>query len=117
MAMLDLREFSLARCQLDAAAARDGWDDANRVAFAHAGLVLLQVADVFVIHIDVDEAAQAAIVGIEVLFQIAEARSEPGKGLADCGGLQFDAFLLARVGAQGSGYDDFHWHLEMPPSR
>ena len=43
-------------------AAGDRRDDADCVAFLHAGLIFLQVADIFVVHVDVYEAAEATVV-------------------------------------------------------
>ena len=53
-----------------AAAARDRRDDADRVALAQRRLFLLQVADVFVVDVDVDEVTQLALLVVQVLLQL-----------------------------------------------
>ncbi len=60
---------------LIARAAGDRRHDADRVACLHARLILLQVANVFVVYVDVHEAAQPAVIGKEMLLQL----PEPGR--------------------------------------
>ena len=48
--------------RLVGSAAGDGGHDADDIAIAQRRLIFLQVTDVFVVHIDVHETAQAAVV-------------------------------------------------------
>ena len=72
----------------------------DRVAGLERRRVLVQVADVLVVDIYVDEAAQAAFVGEEMFLQIRVCSGELGERLGDgrAGGLNLR--LLARVLAQ-----------------
>ena len=63
--------------------AGDRRDDAHRVARLERRLILLQIADVFVVDVDVDEAAQPAFVVEQMLLQPAEAAREIAEQLAD----------------------------------
>src|ERR1700675_1039998 len=49
-------------------AACDRRHDADDVAFAHARLILLQVANILVIYVHVDETAQLPIIRIKMFF-------------------------------------------------
>ena len=60
-------------------AAGDGGDDADGVAVFGGSGFLRKVADVFVVDVDIDEAAQFAIFGEEVFLQIAELRGETAR--------------------------------------
>ncbi len=77
-------------------AARDRRDDAHRVAGLHRRLLLLQIPDVFVVDVDVDEAAQLALIVVEMRFQPGVLRRQVREQLAD--GLAFDIDGVFLVG-------------------
>ena len=77
-----------------ATSAGDGRHDAQRVARLHRRLLLLQVADVFVVQVHVDEVPQLALVGVEVLLQSVVPRRQVGQQFADGGAADFHGFLL-----------------------
>src|SRR5271170_2605526 len=64
-------------------AAGDAGDDADGVAVFGRRRFLREVADVFVVDVDVDEAAQFTVFGEEVLLQITELGGEIGESFAD----------------------------------
>ena len=67
------------RCPLDDPdAPGDGGNDADRIALVHAGLILLQVANILVVHVYVHEAAQAPVIGKQMLLQVRELAGERG---------------------------------------
>src|SRR5579864_8572470 len=75
-------------------AAGDGGHDADRVALLHGSFFSLQIANVLIVDVDVDEAAQAAIVGVQMLLQVAELRRERIQCVADGAGFEIDALVL-----------------------
>src|SRR5688572_9465533 len=75
-------------------ATRHRWNDANRVARLHRGLLFLQIPDVLVVEIDVDEAAELSLLVVEVRLQPRILRGEVGEQLADRRAVDFDGILL-----------------------
>ncbi len=61
----------------------DGRHDGNVITVFQGRRFLLQVADVFVVEIEVNEGAQFALVGVEVLAQVGMQRDERIHGFAD----------------------------------
>src|SRR4029077_5579776 len=55
----------------------------NGITVFDRGGFFLQVADVFVIEVDIDESAQFAIVGVEVAAQVRMRGNEAGEGVGD----------------------------------
>src|ERR1700743_981920 len=92
-------------------AAGDGGDDADGVAVFGGSCFLVEVTDVFVVDVDIDEAAQLAVFGEEVLLQIAELRCESAQCFADGAGANFGGVALAGVNPEGRRNHDFHCHL------
>src|ERR1700722_15909770 len=78
-------------------ASGDGGDDADGVAVFGWGGFFREVTDVFVVDVDVDETAQLAVFGEEVLTQIAELRCESAQCFADGACADFGGVALARV--------------------
>src|SRR5208282_5179203 len=105
---LELSPGSYANSTLRAAG--DRRHDAHGVAFAQLRRILLQVANVFVVYVDVDEAAQTAVIGVEVLLELGIPARQGSKRLTYRRGLQFNDFLLAGIGSKRRRDDDFHWH-------
>ena len=82
----------------------DGRDDGEFVVALERGLVLeRQVADVVVIDIDVDEGAELAVGGEEVLLQGRVGLRELLQGVADGGRVELDGGLLAGEAAERVG--------------
>ncbi len=82
----------------------DARDDRHGVAILHRGGVLFQIADVFVVQIDVDEAAQLAFIVEELTAQIRVVGGEGGQHFAYGRAGQLDGILFACVLAQRCGY-------------
>src|SRR3990172_3800835 len=81
----------------DSRAAGDGGDDAHHIRLLHRCALFLQVADVLVVQINVDEAAQLAVVGVEVPAQVAVLGDELLQELPHRLRLQVQRLLLAGV--------------------
>src|SRR5439155_22105619 len=69
-------------------AAGDGRNDANRVAVLRGRVLFRQIANILVVHIHVDEAAQFAVLGEEVLAQVAKFRSQMPERFSDRSGIE-----------------------------
>jgi hypothetical protein len=82
-------------------ASGDGRHNGNTITVLHCGGVLLQIADIFIVEVDVYERPQFPVIGIEVAAQVRVLGHEVGKGLADGSGLYFNRRLLPGVLAQG----------------
>src|SRR6516164_3705660 len=82
--------------------------DGKRVALFHSRLVLLEIANVFVVQIQVHEGAQLAFVAVQVLPQVRIGRSQYVQGLSDRGGLHIDRALLPGILAQWCWDQYFH---------
>jgi hypothetical protein len=80
-----------------AGAASDGGHDGEAVVFVHRGAFLVQIADVFVIQINIHKGPQFAFVSIQVTPQVRVRRGERGKRLAHVLGLHVNARFLARI--------------------
>src|SRR5579863_866264 len=93
------------------ATAGDGGDDADGVAVFGGSSLFREVTDVFVVDVDIDEAAQLSIFGEEVLAQIAELRCESAEGFANGAGADFGGVALARVNPERRWNHYFHCHL------
>src|SRR5258706_16442772 len=52
----------------------DGWHDADRIAVLCWRIFFCQITNIFVVYVNVDEAAQLAFFGEQVLAQVAELR-------------------------------------------
>ncbi len=74
-------------------AARDRRDDADRVARVDRRLLLLQVADVFVVDVDVDEAAQLAFSVVQMRLEAGVPADQIGQQLAHRFAIHFDRVL------------------------
>src|SRR5579871_1697549 len=95
----------------ESATAGDGGDDADGVAVFGGSGLFGEVANVFVVDVDIDEAAQLSIFGEEVLAQIAELRCESAEGFANGAGADFGGVTLARVDPERRWNHYFHCHL------
>ena len=94
-------------------AARHRRDDADRVARLHRRLLLLQVPDVLVVDVDVDEAAQLALLVVQVRLQPGVLRRQVGEQLADGRAVGVDGVLLIGVRPQRCGNQNFRRHVKL----
>src|ERR1700761_1136569 len=95
----------------EGAAAGDGGHDADGVAVFGGSGVFREVADVFVVEVDIDEAAEFSIFSEEVFAQIAELRCEAAECFADGSSADFGGVALAGVNPERGWNHDFHCHL------
>src|SRR5579871_2308648 len=93
------------------AAAGDGGDDADGVAVFGGSGFLREVANVFVVDVDIDEAAELTVFSEEVLLQIAKLRCESAQCFADGRGADFGGVALAGVDPERGWNHYFHCHL------
>jgi hypothetical protein len=63
--------------------ARHRWHDADRVARLERRLLAIEVADVLVVHVDVDEAAELSVIVVQMTAQIAVPGDKRLEQLAD----------------------------------
>ena len=93
--------------------ARHGRDDAHRVAGLQRRLVLLQIADVFVVDVNVDEAAHAALVVEQMLLQPGKPRRQVCKQLVDGRPVELDDVELVGIRTERCGNVDFYGHVRL----
>ena len=98
-------------------AARHRRDDAHRVAGRHRRLLLLQIPDVLVVHVDVDEAAQLALLVVQVRLQPRVLRRQVGEQLADGRAVGLDRVFLIGVRPERCRNQNFRRHVEARPRR
>ena len=103
-----------ARAATAVGAAGDAGHDGKVSPSFEPGGIFIEIADVFVVHIDVDEAAEVALVGEQVLFQVGELGGEVAKRLAYRGARHGHLIELRRELAESSGDEDFG-HTESEP--
>src|SRR5579859_1754787 len=90
-------------------AAGDGWDDGEFVVVGgFGGFLAGQIADVVVVEVDVDEGAQLAVGGVEVLAEVGICGDQLGQSLADGVSGNVYGLLASGVGAQRRGDMDVH---------
>ena len=106
----------LARRSLSGArhAAGDRRNDADGVDRLDRRLFLLQIADVFVVDVDVDEAAQLALLVVQVRLQPTVLARQIGEQLADCRARGVNGVLLVGVRPQWCRNQDFRHDAECP---
>ncbi len=99
------------RCRFsrDGRAAGDRRDDGERVGFFYRRIFLVvEVADVFVVEIDVDEGAQSSFIRVEMFAQLGELRGKGGERFGDGFRGDVDDGLTAGEGAEWSGDVNLH---------
>src|SRR5208337_78980 len=84
-------------------ASRDGGNDADLVVLGHRSGQVVEVANVLVVTVDIDEAAQFLAVE-EPLAEGGKCGSQVRENLAHGRARRLDPILAPGVGAQGSGY-------------
>ena len=78
-----------------------------------ARLFFLQIADVFVVQVDVDEAAQLALLVVEMRLQPFVLRRQVGEQLANRRAVDFDGVLLSGERPQRSRNQNLVRHSEV----
>lgn len=91
-------------------ASRNRRDDADLVAVFERRGAVLEEADVFLVHIDVHEAADFAFFVHETFGDAGEARLQFRDGVADGGGVDFNQLLVVGQLAERRGDADFFGH-------
>src|SRR5262249_32665109 len=94
--------------------AGDGGDDAHDVAVLRRRVLSLQITNVFVVDVDVDEAAQLAVFREQVLAQIGKFLSQATESLTNSRGADFRRVTLPGIDAKRSWNHDFYWHFWSP---
>jgi hypothetical protein len=90
-------------------AAGDAGDDGELVGIGDGGFFLGgKIANVVVVEVDVDEGAELAFGGVEVVLQGRMRGGESGEAGGDGGGFDGDSLLLVGVSAQRGGDVDLH---------
>src|SRR5581483_1191995 len=93
---------------LNASSSRDRGHNGNGVALPHRGVLLLQVADIFVVEVHVDKGTQLTVLGIKMAAQLGMCRGELPEGIPHGAGLHLDGIFLIRILAERSRNQDFH---------
>src|SRR6266496_1716020 len=88
-------------------ASGDGRHDGNTITVTHRSSVLLEVADVLVIHVHVDEGPQFTVIAIQMAAQVGVLGDEVGKGVGHSSRLHLHRSLLAGILAQRGWDVDF----------
>src|SRR5438270_7412441 len=93
------------RCMraLGSAASSNGRHYGNTIIILQRGRFLLQVADVFVVEVNVHKGAQLAVLGVEMAAQVGMPGNQAVEGLADIRGADVHRGLLVGVLAERSG--------------
>src|SRR5260370_42409752 len=94
--------LSLAATTSQAVSSSNRGHNADGIAILGRSIFFRQIANILVVYIHVHEAAQLAIVGEEMLAQIAEFRGQPSQRLADRGRLDLRGIALPCVSAKRS---------------
>jgi hypothetical protein len=84
----------------------------NSITVPDCGGFFLQVADVFVIQVDIHKRAQFAVFGVKMPPQVRVFRNQSGQGLGDGPSVNLDRRLLTGVLAQRGGYLNFAHSLK-----
>src|SRR5260370_21671939 len=106
--------LSLAATTSQAVSSSNRGHNADRIAILGRSIFFRQIANILVVYIHVHEAAQLAIVGEEMLAQIAEFRGQPSQRLADRGRLDLRGIALPCVSAKRRRNNHFHSHRVSP---
>src|SRR6266513_1822995 len=93
---------------------RDGRNNTDRVSIFRGRIFFRQVANVLIIHVYVDEAAQLAVFGEEMFAQFGEFRGQMAERFPDSPCTELGRVTLSRVGAKRRGDHYFHGHFISP---
>src|ERR1700687_262962 len=85
--------------------------DADRVAVFCWGIFFRQIANIFVVHINVHEAAQLSVLGKQMLTQVSKFGRQPPQRFADGPRFHLRRIALSCIGAQRRRNNHFHSHL------
>jgi hypothetical protein len=96
-------------------ASRDGRHNRNTITVLYRRGFLLQIANVFVVEVNIHEGTELPVVRIKMTAQVRMLGNEVGKGGADSASLNLYCRLLASVLAQGCRDLDLGHRLYMMP--
>src|SRR3989475_1685183 len=91
--------------------ARDAWDNRNRVTGLQRRRILLQIADVFFVHVDVHEISELPVLCVQMTLELVELAYQVAERLFDAGRLDLDGIVIRGVLTEGCRDDDpDRWH-------
>src|SRR5918995_6471111 len=93
--------------------ASDGGDDGELISFGDLGVGAVEVADVLVALVHVDERAELAVAGVEVLLEVGVLGGEVVQSVTGVLAVDLDLRVAVRVLSQRSGDIDL-WHVLAP---
>src|SRR5581483_5911733 len=88
----------------------DGGHDTDGIAILGGRIFLFQITNILVIEVDIHEAANAAILGVEVLAQVSVRAGQLLERVADRSGIELHSRLLAHELPQGGRNFKLHCH-------
>src|SRR5215467_410383 len=91
--------------------ARDRWHDAHNITVFYRRFFLAKIADIFIVHINIHEAAQFSVVRIAVFTQFAKFRRELAQSFADRFRRKFRGIALCGKDSERRWDDYFNWHF------
>src|SRR6266852_582372 len=97
------------------AAAGDGGDEKDAVAFLEGAGLAAEEADVFFVEVNVEELADLALIVADVAPEIGEARGKLVEGIGDCGRATVHFRRAVGEAAEGCGDFDGDCHLLKAP--
>src|SRR5205823_3786285 len=90
--------------------ARNARNNADDIVRRQGSGFLVHITNVLLVHIDVDEAAQLAIVREQVAAQTGMQPGERAESLGNGGAGNFYFGILPGIGTERRRDQDFHWH-------
>src|SRR5260370_17382228 len=81
-------------------AARDGRDNTDRVSVLGVRVLLRQIANVLIIHVNIDKAAKFSVIGEKMFAQIGKFGGETTQSFPHGRGFEFGRIALARIRAK-----------------
>src|SRR5260370_13817025 len=96
------------------AAARDGRDNTDGVSVFGGRVLFRQIANVLVIHVNIDKAAKFSVIGEKMLAQIGKFGGETPQSFPPRPGFEFGRIALARIGPKRRRDNYFHCHVCSP---
>ena len=101
--------------ELRSAAAGNGRNDADGIAVFGRRVLFREIANIFIIHVHIDKAAQPAVLGKKVLTQVGILGRETAERLADRSGIELRGITLPGLRAKRRWNHNFHGHWFLNP--
>src|SRR5258707_11893713 len=95
-------------------AARDGRDNTDGVSVLGGRVLFRQIANVLVIHVNIDKAAKFSVIGEKMFTQIGKFGGETAQSFPHGRRFEFGRIALARIGAKRRRDNYFHCHICSP---